>query len=202
MRNGWRPALLGILGMAIYMIAGSVLGTPNAAIAITTTAQWVIVPEQSRVLLDYERDGQWAEGEFARFEGTGAFDPGAPNDANLDLRVESASIDLNDNLANALMTSAEWFDCDNFPLMTYRLMSLTPEGGNNYRAVGEVSIRGRTQPIETTVIVEIGSGDIEISGTLNLNRKDFRLGTGFSSLFLDIGREVAVRFELTARPLS
>jgi hypothetical protein len=85
MINGWRPALLGILGMAIYMIAGSVLGTPNAAIAITTTAQWVIVPEQSRVLIDYERDGQWAEGEFARFEGTGAFDPGAPNYASLNL---------------------------------------------------------------------------------------------------------------------
>ena len=125
------------------------------------------------------------------------------------LRIDSASFDLNDTLASAFATSAEWFDSVNHPQIVYRLMKLTPKSGNSYHAVGELMIRGRTRPIESTIILDFaasdGSGAASVeahaSGSLVMDRKDYRLGVGPMALFVDIGREVTVRFELTAHPV-
>jgi polyisoprenoid-binding protein YceI len=163
--------------------------------------EWAVVPEQSRVLFEYRRNDQPAVGKFTKFAGGGAFDRTAPGEATLELRIESASIDLNDTLASAFAISAEWFDSRHHPLVVYRLSKLTPEGGNDYHAVGTLEIRGRTLPIETTITLEIGDGEAHAAGTLRLDRTDYWLGVGLSALFVDIGHEVAVRFELTARPV-
>ena len=129
------------------------------------------------------------------------FDPDAPGEAALELRIESASIDLDDALASAFATSAEWFDSVNHPLVVYRLLKLTPESGDDYHATGTLTIRGRTRPIETTIALEIGDGEAHAAGSLRLDRTDYWLGVGPSALFVDIGREVAVRFDLIARPV-
>ena len=190
MRNGWRQASIGVLLAALTM-------APAAAPAV----DWTVAPERSRVLFDYRRNGQPAVGHFAVFAGEGVFDRDAPGDATMELRIESVSIDLDDALASAFATSAEWFDSRNHPLVVYRLLELTPEGGDDYHATGTLTIRGRTRPIETTITLEIGADEAHASGSLRLDRKDYWLGVGPSALFVDIGREVAVRFDLTARPV-
>ena len=190
----WRRATIGALATAL----GIALAIAPAA---AQPMEWIVAPEQSRVLFDYQRNNQSAEGRFAVFTGEGLFDPDAPGDATLELRIESASIDLNDALASAFATSAEWFDSANHPLVIYRLLKLTPEGGDDYHATGTLTIRGRTRPIETTITLEIEDGEAHASGSLRLDRKDYWLGVGPSALFVDIGREVAVRFDLTARPV-
>jgi polyisoprenoid-binding protein YceI len=194
MRTGWRHMLTGAL-LAVLSLTGAPAAIPAAGL------EWTVVPEQSQVLFDYRRNNQPAVGNFAVFEGEGVFDRDAPGDATLELRIDSASIDLDDSLASAFATSAEWFDSANHPMVVYRLLELTPESGNNYHARGELTIRGRTRPIETTITLEIGGDEAHASGSLRLNRKDYWLGVGPSALFVDIGGEVAVRFDLTARPV-
>jgi len=187
----WRQAATGLL------VAAALGLTPAMALAI----EWTVAPGQSQVLFEYTRNDQPAEGRFTRFAGGGVFDSGAPGEATLELRIESKSIDLDDTMSSAFATSAEWFDAANHPLIVYRLLSLTPEGGDSYRAAGELTIRGRTRPIETTITLAIGTGEAHASGILTLDRKDYWLGIGPSALFVNIGREVAVRFELTAHPV-
>ena len=194
MRTGWRYISTGAL-LAVLNLIGAPAVVPAAGL------DWTVVPEQSQVLFEYQRNDQPAVGHFAVFEGEGVFDRDAPGDATLELRIDSASIDLDDSLASAFATSAEWFDSKNFPLVVYRLLKLTPESGNRYHATGELTIRGRTRPIETTITIEIGDDEAHASGSLRLNRKDYRLGVGPMALFVKIGREVAVRFDLTARPV-
>ena len=199
MRPVWRQAPIGALATALGIAFGIAL------IIVPATARamvWTVAPEQSRVLFEYQRNSQPAEGRFTEFAGKGMFDPDAPGDATLELRIESASIDLDDALASAFATSAEWFDSANHPLVVYRLLKLTPEGGDSYHAVGELTIRGRTRPIESTITLEIGDGNraAHASGSLWMDRRDYLLGVGPSALFVDIGREVAVHFDLTAHP--
>lgn len=182
--------------IAIALALAAALG-PGAAGA---PRAWSVAPQESRILFDYQRNGQSAGGEFTRFAGEGVFDRDAPVDATLELRIQSASIDLNDALASAFATSAEWFDSMTHPELVYRLRHLTPQGGDRYRADGELTIRGRTMPISTTITLDIGSDSAFAAGTLQIDRTDFRLGVGPSALFVNIGPEVEVRFELTAQP--
>jgi len=182
--------------IALTLAALTCLWLPAAAADL----EWTVVPGQSRVFFDYSRNGQPAVGNFASFAGGGVFDRDAPGEATLELRIESVSIDLDETLASAYATSVEWFDSRHYPLVVYRLDKLTPEGGNDYHAVGTLTIRDRTRPIETTITLEIGDTEGHAAGTLRLDRTDYRLGIGLSSLFVEIGDEVAVRFDLIARP--
>ena len=186
---------IGALIFALTLAALTCLALPAPAAGL----EWAVVPEQSRVLFDYSRNDQPDTGHFARFTGGGVFDRDAPGEATLELRIESASIDLGEPIVSAFATSAEWFDSANYPLVVYRLLKLTPESGNDYHAAGTLTIRGRTRPIETTITLEIGDGEAHASGSLRMDRKDYRLGVGPSALFVKIGREVAVRFDLIAR---
>ena len=155
--------------IALALAALTCLALP----ALASGLEWTVVPEQSRVLFDYRRNDQPAVGHFARFSGGGVFDRDAPGEATLELRIESASIDLGEPLASAFATSAEWFDSRNHPQVIYRLLKLTLESGNDYHATGTLTIRGRTRPIETTITIEIGDDEAHASGSLRLNRKDY-----------------------------
>lgn len=186
-----RVAVLLVPALMLSALAGPARAAPQT---------WAVMPEGSRVLFDYRRNGQPAEGRFTRFRGEGTFDVEAPAAATLELRIESASIDLGDALASAFATSAEWFDSPNHPEVVYRLRQLTPQGGDSFRADGDLTIRGKTRPVSTAVALDIGADRAFAAGTLRVNRTDFLLGVGPSALFVDIGPEVSVRFELTARP--
>ena len=184
--------------IALALAALTCLALPAPALA--SGLDWIVVPEWSQVYFDYSRNDQPAVGHFARFSGGGVFDRDAPGEATLELRIESASIALGEPLASAFAPSAEWFDSRNYPQVIYRLLKLTLESGNDYHATGTLTIRGRTRPIETTITLEIGDHEAHASGTLRLDRMDYWLGFGLTALFVDIGREVAVRFDLIARP--
>jgi len=183
----------------ITTLAGTLAAGPASRPAAAAPKSWSVAAEASRILFDYQRNGQPAEGEFSRFAGEGVFDHDAPGSATLELRIDSASIDLRDAMASAFATSAEWFDSATHPEVVYRLQRLVAEGGDRFRADGELTIRGKTKPISTTITLRIGDGSARATGTLKVDRTDFLLGVGPSAMFVDIGPQVAVRFELTAQ---
>jgi len=189
--------MTGLARIAIALTLAAALAGVTAAAA---PKSWKVAPGDSRILFDYQRNGQPAEGQFTRFEGEGVFDHDSPINARLELRIDSASIDLNDKMASAFATSAEWFDSMTHPEVVYRLQHLTPEGGDHFRADGDLTIRGRTKPISTTITLNIGAESASASGTLSVDRTDYLLGVGLSAMFVDIGPQVSVRFELTAQP--
>jgi polyisoprenoid-binding protein YceI len=170
------------------------------AAAPSAATEWAIAPEQSRLLFEYERGGEPRQGSFAVFAGGGELDPAALDEATLELRIETASIDLGNSLANGLAASPEWFDSETHPFAVYRLRTLTPLEGGRYRATGDLTIRGRTRPIATGLVLEVGEEAAYAVGSLRLDRTEFEVGTGLSALLVRIGDEVAVRFRLTALP--
>lgn len=181
-------ALAGVLATVCAIVPG-----------VAAAAAYVVDPSRSQIDFDYERAGTAAHGMFARFAAAGTFDPGHPDRATLDLRIESASIDLGEPLASAFATSAEWFDSRNNPDVSYDLVSLSPSGTGIYRARGTITIRGVSRPLESDIAVRVDADEAEVTGSFDLRRGDFGLGLGPSAAFVTIGPMVSVRFDLVAR---
>lgn len=186
-----------ITGAKRLALAGLLVVAPALA-AMAGAAAWTIVPADSRVTFGFERNGKPAEGEFRRFEGSGTFDEAAPGAATLEMRIESASIDLGNRTASEFATSAEYFDSEHHPLVTYRLLHLTPAGGGQYMAEGELSIRGWPRRTESMISLDIHGDTARAQGALTILRKDFFFGVGPTSLFVNLGPEITVSFDLTA----
>lgn len=161
-------------------------------------AEWVVQPATSDIQFEYTSDDEPKNGIFARFEGTGSFDQDDPTGADLELKIDTSSIDLDDTLASGFAQSAEWFDSKNHPNVIYKLVSLEPIEGTRYRAKGLLTIRGEERPITSEIDLSISADAASARGGLNIVRGDYLLGVGPSAIFVDIGPEVIVRFDLRA----
>ncbi|MEM7684060.1 MAG: YceI family protein [Pseudomonadota bacterium] len=161
-------------------------------------AQWSVDANQSRVDFDYTRNGAPATGVFGSFSGSGAFDVIAPETSELTVQIDSRSIDLNDRMASAFATSAEWFDSSQHRYITYKLTGLKPRPDGRYDAEGMLTLRGQTKPVAAVIALGFDGQTATATGVVSLNREDYLLGVGPSSMFVEIGTEVAVRFELRA----
>ncbi|MEL6479636.1 MAG: YceI family protein [Pseudomonadota bacterium] len=161
-------------------------------------AAWVVDPTRSEILFTYLRADQPAEGRFARFAGEGVFDPANPGKAKLEIRIDSASIDLGEPLASAFATSAEWFDSRNHPTVTYTLDALEETSPGEYAATGRLTVRGKTEPITSPLRLSLADGQAVAEGDLTVARRSYRLGVGPAAAFVSIGPDVTVSFRLRA----
>lgn len=170
-----------------------------AAPASTTLAyEWVVQPANSRIGFEYQGDGTPKSGVFSRFKGTGQFDPDSLSGAELLLTIDTSSIDLNDDLASGFAQSAEWFDSKNHPNVIYRLIDLTPIEGTRYAAMGQLTIRGVERPITSEINLAFDEDLAAAAGSLVIVRADYLLGVGPSAIFVEIGPDVIVSFDLRA----
>ncbi|MEM7506895.1 MAG: YceI family protein [Pseudomonadota bacterium] len=162
--------------------------------------QWVVDPARSEILFNYIRADQPDQGRFHRFSGEGFLDLEDLESTRLEIRIESRSIDLNDDLASAFATSAEWFDSKNHPNVTYRLTDIVQTGPETFEASGELTIRGETEQITSPIRLTFEEGSAMARGVLTIERRDFLLGVGPSAAFVTIGPKVTVDFRLQATP--
>ena len=179
--------------LALAVLAGTIMPAQSKT-------DWIVDPQASNVVFEYQKDGAPTEGVFRAFVGAGEFNEASPENARFELRIRSNSIDLYDALASAFATSAEWFDSRNHPDIIYVLEDLEPLGNWRYTAKGRITIRGEERPLTSELALAIGDGKAEAAGTLTIKRADFLLGVGPSAAFVEIGPDVLVRFSLTARP--
>ncbi|MGF1552757.1 MAG: YceI family protein [Paracoccaceae bacterium] len=179
------------------LLALALAATPAGA------GDWVVDPDASRIAFGFTVMGAPGEGTFERYGGRLSFDPGTPTaTASMLFAVETASLDVGNAVAEALARSGPYFDADDHPLATWRLDRLTALGDDRYRAEGTATVKGRTHPLATELRVREVDGRLVATGSLDVDRRDFGIGTGTLSSLAPVGTEVSVEFALVARPAS
>lgn len=104
-------------------------------------------------------------------------------------------------MARNFAVTEEYFDSEHYPYVACRLLRLVPRGVGRYQAEGELTIRSFTRSIQSEVTLEINGDMARASGVLHVRRSAFHFGVGPTSLLVNLGAEVAVRFALPARRL-
>jgi polyisoprenoid-binding protein YceI len=62
--------------------------------------------------------------------------------------VETASIDTNAADRDAHLRSADFFDAEAHPTITFRSTEVRPLGGDRFEVVGDLTMHGVTRPVE------------------------------------------------------
>jgi polyisoprenoid-binding protein YceI len=144
-------------------------------------------------------------GSFARFSGSVTVDPELEKCAAT-VEVEMASVDTRDANRDNHLRSADFFDVENHPKMTFNAEGVRADG-DAVTLAGELTIRGVTRPfelaVESTGIVPkdpMGKRRAGFVARGELRRSDFGItfnipmeGTGVM-----IGDKIDVRIELQA----
>ncbi|MGX1881459.1 YceI family protein [Streptomyces sp. NPDC055287] len=86
-------------------------------------------------------------GSFADHEGTLTLNGSDPSRsaAAIDVRIESIDTGIGDR--DGHLRSGDFFNAEQFPLMTFRSTSAEQLGGDDYRIVGDLTIKDVTKPL-------------------------------------------------------
>lgn len=121
-------------------------------------------------------------GTFRDFSADLAFDPEDLTTADVNFTVNVASIDTRNEDRDNHLKSADFFDVENHPNMTFVAKTIEKKGDNEYDVTGDLTIRGVTKP-ETFRVTFAGVAKDPFSGvekagltaTGKINRTDYGL---------------------------
>lgn len=120
-------------------------------------------------------------GQFKEFEGTINIDANNLLNSSATGSITVNSIDTREPQRDAHLRSADFFDVEKFPAMSFRSTRIEALGGDKYKVAGDLTIKDVTKEVVFDVTSEgrgqdpWGNQRWGLSATTKLNRKDFGL---------------------------
>ena len=121
-------------------------------------------------------------GEFTKVSGTFSYDPQNPSSSTIEATIDVASIETRDPQRDGHLKSADFFDVEKFPTMTFKSTHVEPRGDGEFAVTGDLTLHGVSRPVTFAVSDLSGPGKdpwgntrIGLTATAKINRKDFGL---------------------------
>ena len=86
-------------------------------------------------------------GSFAKFSGTVDLDAADPTRSSVEVQIEAASIDTREPQRDAHLRSADFFDVEKFPYLTFKSTRVEVLDDDQARVVGDLTIRDVTREV-------------------------------------------------------
>jgi len=96
-------------------------------------------------------------GQFKTWTARVAYDAASPTKSTVDVDVDVASIDTREAQRDGHLRSPDFFDAEKFPKMTFKSKRIEPAGTNQYKVVGDLTIRDVTREV-TLDVEQTGAG--------------------------------------------
>src|SRR4051812_2409530 len=106
-----------------------------------------------------------------------------PLESHVEVEIATASVSTGDEKRDGHLRSADFFDVENNPTITFRSTGVRPaaKGKGHYAVDGELTVSGVTRPVTLDLEYEGEAGDpwggtrIGFSATTEINRKEWGL---------------------------
>ncbi len=144
--------------------------------------KWVVDPTHTNVEFSVKHMMiATVRGRFSEVEGVIEGDPSDLTTARFEATINTKSIDTRQEDRDNHLRSADFFDVENHPKITFKSTSVEKVGENQYKVTGDLTIRGVTRPVTLDTTFEgrgkdpWGGERIALTAKGAINRKDFGL---------------------------
>ena len=136
--------------------------------------EWVLDPHKSSIRLKSKSMGLIpVNGVFREVSGNGTVSPDGKVSGTV--TVAAASIDTKNTRRDTHLRSADFFDSDNHPDITFTADDIQASG-QGAMVTGTLTVHGRTRPLAFDVVASAqGDGGIWLDAEVHINRADFGL---------------------------
>jgi polyisoprenoid-binding protein YceI len=174
-----------------------------AALPAAAATTWTIDKSHSNVDFNVRHLMALVRGHFADYEGTIVMDAD-PAKSSVEFTIQSKSIDTANEQRDTHLRSADFFEVEKHPTITFKSTAVKKTGDNAYEVTGPLTMRGVTKviPLPVAFLGEAkdpwGNTKAGFSLSTVLNRKDFGINWNKA---LDqggfiLGDEVKVQIDL------
>ena len=172
---------------------------------VASPAVWAIDPAHSEVGFAVKHlMVATVKGAFRTFSGKLVLNEQNLSASSIEAEIDVASIDTRQEQRDAHLRSADFFDAENFPTITFRSTKIEQLRHSHFRAVGELTIRGVTREVvldveETGRATDPwGAERIGYSAVTRIKREDFGLtwNQALEAGGVLVGSEVKITLEI------
>ncbi len=158
---------------------------------------WLVVADGSHLRFIGSMQGESFTGEFP-FEAQIRFDPMQAEQSAFDVRIEVVGADSQNQERDQALAGPEWFDFARHPQASYVATSFRADG-DHWIADGRLRIREVERDVPLRFSWTTNATGAVLSGSAQLQRLDFQLGTGDWADTSVIANEVKVQVQLELR---
>lgn len=144
------------------------------------------------------------KGTFGDFSATIEFDADKLEAGSVEMTVQVASIDTDEAKRDEHLRSPDFFDAENFPVMTFKSSKVHEVSGQSFKLTGDLTIRGITKEVtfdgtyRGVIDDPWGNTKAGFSATARINRQDFdvKWNKALDAGGVVVGDEVTITLEL------
>ncbi len=140
-------------------------------------------------------------GRFSAVSGTIVFDEKAPEKSSVTAVIKATSITTDNSMRDRHLNSPDFFDTAKFPEMKFQSTSVKHVSGDNYIAVGNLTIKDVTKEVEIPFTLAQGKGPrgdarVGVEGSLTINRFDYHVS--YDSTGMTVGKDIKIELSVEA----
>lgn len=144
------------------------------------------------------------KGQFQDFSGKVMLDEKDITNSSVEVTIKTASIDTDDPKRDGHLKSADFFDVEKYPTITFKSKKVMKSNAG-FSVVGDLTIRDVTKEVTIPFTMKgpisaMGSKRFGAEGSLTINRQDF--GVSWSQTLdnggLVVGNEVEIALQIEA----
>jgi polyisoprenoid-binding protein YceI len=150
------------------------------AVAVTTSAAdtYTFDKVHSDVSFQIRHFLSKVRGRFTDYDGTIVADRAKPEASSVDFTIKATSIDTDNENRDKDLRSANFFEVEKYPDITFKSSKVTATGQDRYDVTGTLTMHGVSKEITLPVsfLGTVNTGRGEKAGfetSITLNRKDF-----------------------------
>jgi polyisoprenoid-binding protein YceI len=148
----------------------------------------------------------WVEGRFKDFTGTIHYDNTDITKSSVEFTAKVESIDTGIEPRNKHLRTADFFEVEKYPEMTFKSTRVERKGKNGGVLHGDLTLKGVTKqvslPFTITGAIKDGQGNTRfgVDAQTTINRRDYGINWGkpLDGGGIDVGNEVNIRLQLEA----
>ena len=185
------------LNFICLVLFASLVGMSSAHAAVRS---WEIDKAHTNFYFSIDHIYSKIRGHFNEYSGEIQFDPDNLAESKLFFKIETASIDTNIAKRDKHLMSADFFDSDKFPQMTFESKKITAAGNGVYDVLGKFTVKG----VEYELLLPLtfgaakehpavkGKEVIGFNGTVMIDRLAYKVGDGKLYKLGVVGKDVEI----------
>jgi polyisoprenoid-binding protein YceI len=159
------------------------MSTPTAAAPRTGVSTWTLDPVHS--VAEFKVKHMMisnVKGQFTGISGVLTFDEGEIVNSRVEASIDASSINTRDPQRDTHLKSADFFEVEKYPALTFQSTSVKRTGEDELAVTGDLTIHGVTRQVTFRVEGPTAPGRdpwgntrVGLSASTKINRKDFGL---------------------------
>ena len=179
------------------------MATTTTSATVTT---WKLDPAHSHAEFKVKhRMISNVKGSFSGLSGTLSENTDDATLSSIEASIDVSTISTGDTQRDTHLKSADFFDAEKFPVMTFKSTQVKPNGDGGYNVTGDLTLHGQTR--QQTFVVDgpsepakdpWGNTRIGLSATTKINRKDYGLNwnAALETGGILVGEDVTISLEV------